>query len=133
MAVKLYGEENLSLFERIKRRRRSTNPTCWTCKDYPNCGMCSLRWFLRRQPVSSELPEELREAVITICKIATAWGCEFYPDGGRFTSDVINKLEQRGIIECVRRGSNYTRSLFTLNYEYSDEVKALYKRYYERR
>lgn len=132
MAVKLSGEEDLSLFERIKRRRRSKVHACWVCKDYPNCGMCSLRWFLRRQPVSSELPEELREAVITICKIAT-WGCEFYPDGGRFTSDVINKLEQRGIIECMRRGSNYTRSLFTLNYEYNDEVKTLYKRYYERR
>lgn len=132
MAVKLSGEEEYSLFERIKRRRRSTNPTCWTCKDYPNCGMCSLRWFLRKPPVSDELPDELREAVITICKIAT-WGCEFYPGGGRFSAEIINQLERRGIIGCVERGSNYSRSRFELNVEYSNEVKAIYKRYYVKR
>lgn len=130
--VKLSGEEDLSLFERIKHRRRSSNPSCWVCKDYPNCGMCDKRGFLRRPPESEALPDELREAVITICKIAH-WGINFYPDGGRFSATVINKLEQRGIIECIERGGNYSRSLYSLNRDYSSEVQAICKRYYDRR
>ena len=41
-----------SLFEQIKLRRRSTNPICWSCRTYPNCGLCEHRKDLRHQRVN---------------------------------------------------------------------------------
>lgn len=130
--MKLSGEENLSLFERITHRRRSSNPTCWVCKDYPNCGMCQLKGSLRHPPVSVSLPDDLRGSVVTICKMCDD-SAVFRPTGGRVSSDTIKRLEQFGVISCCKRGGNYSRSYFILNIEYSKEVTFLFKRYHVRR
>lgn len=55
-----------SLFEQIKLRRRSTNPVCWSCRTYPNCGMCQNRKYLRgtmRTPMDQNQLMTLRSCI----------------------------------------------------------------------